>query len=111
MQTIIINCPYDVWWCALGENIGIEINGKGDVFSRPVVVYKKLSRMGFMAVPMSTQIKEGSWYVPISFQGKQVVLNISQARVMSSSRMYSRMGSLDENDISLLKQKFIELYR
>lgn len=33
----------DIWWCAVGENIGIEINGKGKMFSRPVLVYKKLS--------------------------------------------------------------------
>lgn len=30
----------DVWWCAMGENIGVEINGKHEVFSRPVLVFK-----------------------------------------------------------------------
>lgn len=29
----------DMWWCAVGENVGIEINDKGDIFSRPVFVY------------------------------------------------------------------------
>ncbi len=101
----------EVWWCGIGENVGIEINGKSEVFSRPIVIYKKLSRMGFMAIPMSTQFKNGSWYVSIYFQEKQVVLNISQARVVSSSRLYSRIGSLDENDIKILKEKFIELYK
>lgn len=31
----------EVWWCAMGENIGIEINGKNEVFSRPVLIFKK----------------------------------------------------------------------
>ncbi len=31
----------DVWWCAVGENVGIEINGKNQEFSRPVLVLKK----------------------------------------------------------------------
>lgn len=34
----------EIWWCAMGENVGVEINGKHDVFSRPVLVFKKLSR-------------------------------------------------------------------
>ena len=33
----------EVWWCVVGENIGIEMNGKGDVFSRPVYAPTKLT--------------------------------------------------------------------
>lgn len=100
----------DVWWCGLGENIGIEINGKSEAFSRPVVVYKKLSREGFMAIPMSTRQKEGSWYVSVSFQGKDVTLNIGQVRVTSVYRMYSKIGELDNSDMSSLSEKFLLLY-
>ena len=38
----------EIWWCAVGENVGVEINGKSDAFSRPVLVMKKLSRFGFL---------------------------------------------------------------
>ncbi len=37
----------DVYWCGFGENVGVEINGKNELFSRPVLVFKKLSRFGF----------------------------------------------------------------
>ena len=40
----------EIWWCAIGENVGVEINGKSEVFSRPVLVLKKLSRFGFMGI-------------------------------------------------------------
>ena len=30
----------DVWWASLGENIGSEVNGKSDRFSRPVLVLR-----------------------------------------------------------------------
>lgn len=99
----------DIWWCALGENVGIEINGKGSMFSRPVFVYKKLSRDGFMGIPLSTQIKEGSWYVSISFQ-KEICANIAQARVFSTSRMYTKLGELDEKDQKRIKDGFLHLY-
>lgn len=28
-----------IWWCSFGENVGIEINGKNETFSRPVFIY------------------------------------------------------------------------
>lgn len=30
----------EIWWCAMGENVGVEINGKSEVFSRPVLIFK-----------------------------------------------------------------------
>jgi len=37
----------DLWWVSFGENVGSEINGKSNLFSRPGLIYKKLSsRMG-----------------------------------------------------------------
>ena len=35
------NLEGEIWWSAVGENVGVEINGKGDVFSRPVLIMKK----------------------------------------------------------------------
>lgn len=31
----------DVVWVAIGENVGVEIDGKGKKFSRPMVVLRK----------------------------------------------------------------------
>ncbi len=98
----------EIWWCAVGENIGIEINGKGNVFSRPV--YKKLSRNGFLGIPFSTQYKSGSWYVEVSFKEKINIANLSQIKLFSSLRMYEKMGSLDDNDIIKIKNGFLRLY-
>ena len=53
----------EVWWVAVGENVGVEINGKSKYFSRPVLIFKKLSHLGFMGIPLSTQVHSGSWYV------------------------------------------------
>jgi len=44
----------EVWWVAVGENVGIEINGKSGRFSRPVLIYKsaigQISKADFRAV-------------------------------------------------------------
>jgi mRNA interferase MazF len=48
----------EVWWCSLGVNVGDEQDGKGENFTRPVLVLKKFNRNLFVGVPMSTKIKE-----------------------------------------------------
>ncbi|MDO4889424.1 MAG: hypothetical protein Q4A25_01890 [Candidatus Saccharibacteria bacterium] len=49
------NCPPikdgEVWWCGIGRNLGVEINGKSGQFSRPVVIMRKISHHSFMGVP------------------------------------------------------------
>lgn len=30
-----------IWWTGVGKNVGSEINGKNERFSRPVLIYKK----------------------------------------------------------------------
>ena len=100
----------EIWWCALGENVGIEVNGKGKPFSRPVYVYKKLSANGFLGIPLSTSDKVGTWYAEINFQGKKAVANLAQCRVLSHLRMYEKMGALDETDVEKIKNGFLRLY-
>lgn len=100
----------EIWWAALGENIGIEINGKNESFSRPVYVYKKLSKFGFLAIPLSTKSKTGSWYVNFVFQDKEIVANLSQVKVISTKRLYNKLGELEEKDVKRIKDGFLRLY-
>lgn len=100
----------DVWWCAFGENIGVEINGKSYEFSRPVLIIKKLSRFGFMGVPLTSQRHEGTWYVPFEFKNKRQVAVLAQARVMSVFRLYKKMGIVPNSDLELVRDGFRKLY-
>lgn len=100
----------EVWWCAMGENVGVEINGKNEVFSRPVLVFKKLSRYGFMGIPLTSQKHNGNWYAPFIFQRKMQYAALAQARVMSTARLYKKMGMLTESDFRAVKDGFTNLY-
>lgn len=100
----------EIWWCAVGENVGIEVNGKGKPFSRPVYIYKKLSTVGFLGIPLSTSDRIGTWYIKITFQGRKAVANLAQCRVLSHLRMYEIMGTLDEADVTKIKDGFLRLY-
>jgi mRNA interferase MazF len=100
----------EIWWCAIGENVGVEVNGKGKQFSRPVYIYKKLSANGFLGIPLSTALKVGTWYSEITFQERKILANLAQCRVFSYLRMYEKMGTLDETDILKIKNEFLRLY-
>lgn len=100
----------EVWWVAIGENVGVEINGKSRYFSRPVIVFRKLSHLGFMGIPLSTQRHSGSWYVNFRFQNKEVCAILSQARTFSSARLYTRLGQIAEDDMEKVKNGFSSLY-
>lgn len=94
----------------MGENIGIEINGKNEVFSRPVLVFKRLSRYGFMSIPLTLQYHIGNWYVPFVFKDRLEVAVLAQARVMSVARLYKRMGTIPDSDFETVRQGFAKLY-
>ena len=102
----------EIWWTAVGENIGSEINGKSKKFSRPVLVYKKLGKYTFMGIPLTSQNKddEADWYIKFIFQGKNEYAAICQARIMSASRLYSRVGNLTRHDYKLIQAAFSNLY-
>lgn len=44
-----------MWWCAVGENVGVEIDGKSEKYSRPVIVLKKHTNRCFTGVPLTSQ--------------------------------------------------------
>lgn len=100
----------DIWWCSIGENIGVEINGKSKLFSRPVLVLKKLSRFGFLGVPLTSQPHEGSWYASFIFQNRRQVAVLAQVRTISVSRLHNRIGMIPDSDLGRVREAFSRLY-
>lgn len=100
----------EVWWCSVGQNVGVEINGKGKVFTRPVLVYKKLSCFGFLGIPLTSKEHTGSWYVGFLFKNRLSMAALAQVRVFSVSRLHKKMGTLPENDFQLIQDGFKKLY-
>ena len=100
-----------IWWAALGKNVGVEINGKHEDYSRPVVIFKKLSHLCFLAIPLTSQPHTGTWYTEFNFRGKQEYAVLSQIRMMSVSRLYNRMGKLSNSDFKKIQAGFRKLIK
>ena len=98
----------EVWWCSLGRNLGVEMNGKSSLFSRPVLVYKKLGSLGFIGIPFTSKIKTGSWYTGIVFHDKKQTVVLSQIRILSVARLSSRMGTLDIADFERVRKHLLQ---
>lgn len=101
----------DIWWASVGENVGSEINGKSELFSRPVIVYRKLSHGFYFVIPTTTQAKTGSWYVPFRQKGRENAACLHQARAIDYRRLSSKLGTLDDEDIVRVREGFTRLFK
>lgn len=100
----------EIWWAGVGRNLGTEIHGKNSRFARPVIIYKKLSRYNFMAIPLTSREHTGSWYVSFNQNGVLETAMLHQAKTMNVKRLYSRIGKIDDEDMKRIRKAFIELY-
>ena len=101
----------DIWWASVGENVGSEINGKNNLFSRPVIIFKKLAHGFYFVIPTTTKIKTGTWYVKIRQQEKEMMACLHQARAIDFRRLSSKLGTLDDEDFLRVKDGFHLLYK
>ncbi len=98
----------EIWWCAMGENIGVEINGKGTDFIRPILVLRKLSKFGFIGIPLTSQYHDGTWYAHFRFKGRDEYAVFAQMRNISVKRLYRNMGRADDGDLKAIRKGLIE---
>lgn len=100
----------DIWWASVGENVGSEINGKNSLFSRPVIVFKKLAHGFYFVIPTTTKIRDGSWYIKFRHQNKDMVACLHQVRTIDYRRLSSKLGTIDDEDFIKIKTGFSSLY-
>jgi mRNA interferase MazF len=106
---IIIPKNREIYWASIGVNVGFEQDGKGEIFSRPVLIVKRYSKNLFFGVPLSTQIKEGSFFYTFTLKNKQSNALLVQARVYDTKRLENRIGMISKDDFQTLKIKLKDL--
>ena len=100
----------EVWWCSLGLNLGEEIFGKGEKFSRPVLVFKKFTSNSFMGLPLTTHGRKGSWYVGVKVKDTKQWVLLNQARILDKKRLIDKLEDMRSSDFKLVRERFIEFY-
>lgn len=95
------NLPYfkerEVWWTSIGINLGHEEDGKGEQFSRPVIILKKYGKHTFSGIPLSTTDKVGIYYFHFTFiEGKDSAALIGHVNTYDSIRLIRKYGVIDK---------------
>ena len=101
----------DIWWASIGENVGSEINGKSRLFSRPVIIFKRLAHDFYFVIPTTTKLKVGSWFVPFRQADRNMIASLHQARAIDHRRLSSKLGQLDDSDFERVREGFWKLYK
>lgn len=96
----------EIWWVNLGINIGFEIDGKGEEYTRPVIVVKKYNQYSFLALPLSTSKKIHKYHVSVGVvANKEAIANLSQMRNIDSKRLARKIGHMTRELFQEIKKK------
>ena len=99
----------DIFWASIGKNIGFEQNGKSELYSRPVLIMKKFSRNMFFGIPLSTQLKQGSFFFEFELNGSKSNALLVQGRLYDSKRLEMKIGTISKEEFGNLKIKLRKL--
>lgn len=100
----------EIRWMSFGVNVGSEIDGKGESFTRPGLILHVIgSHLAFVA-PLSTKVKEVAGYLPFNWKGTTTALCIHQIRIISQKRILSRKGRISEDKLKAIKDEIIKFY-
>ncbi len=99
----------EIWFVKWGVNIGFEIDGKKE-FLRPCLIIKKLSNETFYAIPLTSKLKNGSWYYKSVVNNKEGRFIFSQMRSLDAKRLQYEVGVLSKAEFLKVKKSFISFF-
>jgi len=103
---LIIFYEREVWWCITGVNVGVEIDGKHELFLRPVVVIRKFNKHMALIVPTTTQNNDNKYHFSVSGEDEKIYNScLSQIRSISSKRLFRKIGMIKSEDYKMLLDK------
>ena len=104
----------EIWWCAIGVNVGFEQDGGGEDFLRPVIVFRKFNNEILWGIPLTQTRKNTVFYFQFNIvqfeDGKEVkkILStaiLSQIRLIDASRLSHKLGDIGSVNFESLKKK------
>lgn len=96
----------EVWWAAVGVNIGVETYGKGRLKTRPVIVVRKVSRHGGIIIPLTTRPQTRDMYHHLDWGDGSRWAMMHETRALSVYRLQRRIVTLPEVDFVDLQNAF-----
>lgn len=101
----------EIWWCSMGLNVGVEIDGKNENFERPVLIYKKINNKSFICVPITSKLKNEKYYIHLKIKNKDTTLCFNQIKTLSSRRLIRRIAKISKNKLNLIDEEFVDMIK
>jgi N,N'-diacetyllegionaminate synthase len=101
----------EIYFINIGQNIGYEIYGKQEQFLRPVIIFRKINKYTFLAIPLTSKIKDDKYHQTIKFKDRVNSAILTQIRTFDSKRLVYKIGKIDKKTFDNLERKFSEFYR
>jgi mRNA interferase MazF len=95
----------EVWWCSVGVNVGVEVDGKNDDFERPVLLIKKFNGLMFWGIPLTSKAKDHSYVMEDEHSKGVSYANLSQLRLFSSKRILRKVGVISASSFTLVLER------
>jgi len=99
----------EIWWCCVGVNIGSEQDGKGNMYLRPVLIYRKINNHTFLGIPLTRTLREDITHIPFYFDYDFHSVILSQIRIFDTKRLFKIKGKISDYLFSKIKKKVIAL--
>ncbi|MDO8183597.1 MAG: type II toxin-antitoxin system PemK/MazF family toxin [bacterium] len=94
-----------IWWCALGANVGDEQDGTGSGYQRPVLILKGMSRTTCYIIPLTTSSKKHKLRAPLGLvDNKEAFALMSQMKIIDTKRLINKIGFLDKDTFTLIRK-------
>lgn len=101
----------EIWWTAVGHNIGDEEDGKGYSFARPVLIIRKFNKSLFYGLPLSTAIKSGKYYHRLTVKGRENTVLLSHMRDYDAKRLIDKLDVIDESEYARIQLALIMILK
>jgi mRNA interferase MazF len=101
----------EIWWIAMGKNVGSEENGKNEDFERPGIIFRSFGIDTLWIIPLTTSfpiIDERREY-QFSSDSIDQIADLAQLRLISSKRLLRRKGILNFKDFQNIRRLLREL--
>lgn len=86
----------EIWWCITGVNIGSEQDGKGEIFIRPVYILKAINSRTFLAIPLTSKLKQDISHVSFYFNYDLNTAKLSQIKTFDKKRLLRLIGNTSD---------------
>lgn len=100
-----------IYWANLGATIGSELIGKGDEFSRPVLVLEKFNQRMVLVVPITSRVHNRRGYREIVVAGKVECLTLEQARPIDVLRIGDFLDEIAPDELEKIWKHWAKLMK